>query len=111
MKITIDIKVVDGIYYIRETNQLYSGPYVLYYKNGQKESKVVIKGGKENGLHRWWYENGQKSKEGTYKDGKQVELVTSWYENGQKGKEGTFKDGELVSENCWDIDGNDIDCD
>ena len=87
MKITIDIKVVDGIYYIRETNQLYSGPYVLYYKNGQKESKVVIKGGKENGLK------------------------TYWYENGQKMEEETFKDGELISQECWDEDGNEKECD
>ena len=48
---------------------------------------------------------------GTYKGGKEDRSWTSWYKNGQKGKEGTFKDGELVSENCWDIDGNDIDCD
>ena len=87
------------------------GLWTWWYENGEKKNEGTFKDGKENGLHRWWYENGQKSKEGTYKDGKQVELVTSWYENGQKGKEGTFKDGELVSENCWDIDGNDIDCD
>ena len=87
------------------------GLWTWWYENGQKRRERTFKDGQENGLHRWWYENGQKSKEGTYKDGKQVELVTSWYENGQKGKEGTFKDGELVSENCWDIDGNDIDCD
>ena len=87
------------------------GLWTWWYENGEKKNEGTFKDGQENGLHRWWYENGQKSKEGTYKDGKQVELVTSWYENGQKGKEGTFKDGELVSENCWDIDGNDIDCD
>ena len=87
------------------------GLWTWWYENGEKKNEGTFKNGQENGLHRWWYENGQKSKEGTYKDGKQVELVTSWYENGQKGKEGTFKDGELVSENCWDIDGNDIDCD
>ena len=87
------------------------GLWTWWYENGEKKNEGTFKDGKENRLHRWWYENGQKSKEGTYKDGKQVELVTSWYENGQKGKEGTFKDGELVSENCWDIDGNDIDCD
>ena len=47
---------------------------------------------------------------GKMKDGKKNGKWTRWYNNGQKWKEGTFKDGELVSENCWDIDGNDIDC-
>ena len=85
MKITIDIKVVDGIYYIRETNQLYSGPFVLYYKNGQKESKVVIKGGKENGFWTTWFDNGQKRIEGTYKDWKRDGIWTFWFDNdGQK---------------------------
>ena len=87
MKITIDIKVVDGIYYIRETNQLYSGPYVLYHKNGQKELKVMIKDGKEDGLKTYWYENGQKEYEYTYKD------------------------GEVISSKCWDWNGNEMDCD
>jgi len=29
---------------------------------------------------------------------------------GQKVEEGTYKDGELISEKCWDEDGNEIGC-
>ena len=32
------------------------------------------------------------------------------YENGQKSYEVTYKDGELISEKCWDEDGNKRDC-
>jgi antitoxin component YwqK of YwqJK toxin-antitoxin module len=44
------------------------------------------------------------------KDGKEDVVYTGWHENGQKGWEGTYKDGELISEECWDEDGNDEEC-
>ena len=49
--------------------------------------------------------------EGTYKEGKKDGLWTYWYENGQKMEEETFKDGELISQECWDEDGNEKECD
>jgi len=33
------------------------------------------------------------------------------YPNGQKRIEGTYKDGELISQECWDEDGNEKECD
>ena len=71
---------------------------------------ATIKNGKEDGLATYWYENGKKQAEGTLKDGEIDGLVTRWYENGQKAGEMTFKDGELISEECWDEDGNERDC-
>ena len=50
----------DNVYYTKDTNKPYSGPYVLYYKNGQKELKVLINDGEEHGLYTRWYDNGQK---------------------------------------------------
>ena len=35
---------------------------------------------------------------------------TWYYENGQKIFEATFKDGDLISEKCWDEDGNERVC-
>jgi FKBP-type peptidyl-prolyl cis-trans isomerase len=57
-------------------------------------------------LGTYWYENGQKQIEVTLKDGKEDGLFTEWYENGQKESEVTYKNGELISEECWDEDGN-----
>ena len=54
--------------------------------------------------------NGQKEYEGTYKDGKEDGKWTEWYENGQIKEEANFKDGELISEKCWDEDGNEKEC-
>jgi hypothetical protein len=58
------------------------------------------------------YGNGQKQGEGTFKNGKKNGKWTSWHDgNGQKESEGTYKDGELISEKCWDEDGNECECD
>ena len=81
-----------------------------WYENGQKKSENTFKDGKQDGLTTVWYENGQKKGEGTFKDGKQEGKWTGWYENGQKEGEVTFKDGELISEKCWDENGNRIEC-
>jgi len=35
-------------------------------------------------------------------------LHTEWWDNGQKKSEVTYKDGELISQECWDEDGNKI---
>jgi len=56
------------------------------------------------------YENGQKEGEATFKDGELDGLSTTWYENGQKWLEGTYKDGKEISKECWDKDGNEMDC-
>ena len=48
---------------------------------------------------------------GTYKNGKKDGLWTDWDENGKKLKEETYKDGELISQECWDEDGNEKECD
>ena len=61
--------------------------------------------------HIEYWSNGMMKEEGTLKNGEQDGKWTWWYENGQKWKERTYKDGELISEKCWDEDGNEIDCD
>jgi len=110
------------------------GLLTMWYKNGQKQTEATMKDGKPDGLTTGWYENGQKSGEGTYKDGKPDGSFTDWYENGQKKQEGNLKDGEsdglwtgwyengqkkfkdifkdgVIYGECWDEDGNEIDCD
>ena len=57
-----------------------------------------------------YWSNGKKRYEGTWKDGKLNGLETEWYENGQKSREGTYKDGQLISEECWDENGNNQNC-
>ena len=86
------------------------GLWTHWWENGQKQGETTFKDGTPDGLDTYWHENGQKSFEGTYKDGKQDGLWTHWWENGQKKEEGTYKDGELISEQCWDEDRNETEC-
>ena len=69
------------------------GRWMLYDENGQKEFDTTYKDGKEDGLETLWYENGQKATEAMHKAGKKNGLATLWYENGQKWNEITYKDG------------------
>ena len=63
-----------------------------------------------NGVDKGYYENGQLRYETNYKDGIVDGLGKGWYENGQLKSEWSYKDGELISEKCWDEEGNEIDC-
>ena len=125
---------IDGIFYTKDTNKPYSGKAVEYLENGQKYYEVTFKDGKADGKVTEWHENGQKELEATFKDGEYDGLWTAWDENGQKREEGTFKDGipdgkatgwyengqksgeitykngAVISEKCWDEDGNEIGC-
>ena len=85
--------------------------WTWWYENGQKLKEETYKGGKEDRSWTSWYKNGQKKFEGISKDGKRDGLWTDWDENGKKLKEETYKDGELISQEFWDEDGNEKECD
>ena len=76
----------DGLKYHPDTNEMYSGKVFKNRMGGKKEF------------------------EGSYKDGKKDGLWTWWYENGQKMTVRTYKDEELISQNCWDEDGSETEC-
>jgi len=81
-----------------------------WYDDGQKWNEGTFKDGGIDGLWTSYYENGEKRMRETSKDGEKDGLQTLWYENGQKSSERTYKDGELISEECWDEDGNECEC-
>jgi antitoxin component YwqK of YwqJK toxin-antitoxin module len=87
-----------------------SGLGTKWYENGQKESEETFKDGKRDGLGTWWYENGQKKSEGKFEDDKKDGLWKSYYDNGQLKYEWNYKEGELISQKCWDEDGNEKEC-
>jgi len=63
-----------------------------------------------NGVGYMSYPNGKLDYEANYKNGVLDGLCRSWYLNGQLVTEGNYKDGKLISEKCWDEEGNEIDC-
>ena len=95
-----------GIKYEINQEEPFTGKYVKYYDNGQKEFEEHYKDGKKDGLDTLWYENGQKGGEEHYKKGKREGSWTVWDKNGQKRLEWNFKDGKkdgLLT--LWDKEG------
>ena len=85
----------NGIIFLPNQTEPFSGNNLCEYENGQVKSKGEIKDGKYDGKWTYWYENGQKKSEGSLKDN-----YTTWYENGQIESEGNWQDGECISGDC-----------
>jgi len=110
----------EGIYYTKDTNKPYSGPYVLgsvggdvpkfegNIKEGLMDGSYISRndvgqkigeGIYENGVQliytvTAYHENGHHSSKANYnKNGKLEGIATEWYNTGQKKGEWTYKDG------------------
>ena len=77
-----------------------------WHENGQLKAEANFKDNKPDGLIRTWNENGQLESESNHKDGKKVGLARTWHENGQLESEFNFKEGVVISEKCFDEEGN-----
>ena len=75
-----DLKLEErnGVMYLPNHEEPYTGKYVTWHKNGQKQEEGAYKDGKEDGLATLWYENGQKATEAMHKAGKKNGLATLW---------------------------------
>ena len=59
----------NGIKYEINSEIGFTGKYVTYYENGQKEREINYKDGKREGLWTFWDTEGNVTKTETYKDG------------------------------------------
>jgi len=88
------------------------GLYRSWYENGQLRYKGERKDGLPYGLSKVWFENGQLMSEMYCKGAYFIGTIREWYENGQLKSKKFFGDGKsgLISEKCWDEQGNKIVC-
>lgn len=91
-RITKVIDVRNGIAYLPNENEPFTGKYEAYYSSGKIKGEMNFKDGQSNGLATLWYENGQKKSEISFKAGKMNGVLTSWNENGQIIVETNYKD-------------------
>ena len=87
-----------------------NGLFRRWQENGQLWIEQNYKDGLRDGLQRDWYDNGQLWYEKNYKEGKKDGLHRGWHEDGQLHWEKNYKDGNLLSEKCWNKDGNEEEC-
>mgnify|MGYP001475570428 CR=1 FL=1 len=115
----IDAQTINGIIFLQDINEPYSGNNLCKYTDGQVKSKGNIKNGKLNGKVTTWYEDGQIWSEELYIEGNLGEKTrysyfedseiksklhfinsklegnsTYWYENSQIFSDGNYKDGK-----------------
>ena len=75
----------------------------------------------KNGVWEYYYESGKIKEKGNYSQGilegfkylktsKKEGLWKTYYESGKLNEERNYKDGKLISKECWDEDGNKIEC-
>ena len=109
----VAFKCVDGkvelLYNYKDGKRI--GLHRDWYENGQLHNEFNYKDGVKDGLARRWHENGQLRIESNVKDDKKDGLLRYWSENGQLRIENNYKDDKLISEKCFDEDGNLIKCD
>jgi antitoxin component YwqK of YwqJK toxin-antitoxin module len=82
-----------------------------WHKNGQKALVAEWWNGKVHGKQTIWYENGQKMGETEYRKGNEHGRFIGWYKNGRKMLEAEYSDGRKIKTECWDKQGNPMDCD
>ena len=81
------------------------------YDNGQIKEIGNSLNSQKVGLWRMYYNNGQLKVETFFnKDFNRDGIYKSYYENGQLKSEENYKDDTVISQKCWDEDGNEIEC-
>jgi len=95
---TVDIskleKKGDLLYSSEGKKKKYSGVATKFHSNGQQELRFKVKKGMRHGPYLMWYKNGQKATERYYKKNLKTADI-GWHENGQKRSEGQYKKGML----------------
>jgi antitoxin component YwqK of YwqJK toxin-antitoxin module len=105
-----------------------------WHSNGLSQIEYNLSNGKKDGIQREWYDNGQLLIFENYKDGKREGKFTEWYkngklkfeafyindlkdgnrrrwyENGQLMFESIYSNDKLISQKCWDENGQIIEC-
>ena len=86
------------------------GLWKFYHENGQLKNEGDYKTGKQHGFNNLYYENGQLKNEGDFKHGKPDGIWKTYYENGQLKNEINTDNGEVISQKCFDENGNETEC-
>lgn len=62
------LQLSNGLFYLKSTDQLFTGAVVSFYENGQKKSEQHIQDGVLSGLVKNWYSNGNIKSEENFKN-------------------------------------------
>ena len=106
-----------SILYLKDSKTPVNGTVEEYYLKifGFKETKKISEkyffvDGKKEDKQTFFYKNGNIDFEESYKNNKLDGPDVGWYKNGKLESEVKYNEGEIISERCFDNDGNKIEC-
>jgi len=80
------------------------------FENGKLSYEGDVFENKFDGLFKYFYKSGKVKSEGLYKKNKMEGDWKGYYESGNLKKIVVFNDDIVISQRCWDEDGNEIAC-
>jgi len=89
----IVLNEINGVFFTKDTNEPYSGPFFTMYKNGQIELSGTLIIGMINGETNGFYESGEKQSFGVMKNNKREGKWTNWNSKGVIQVEVDYQDG------------------
>ena len=84
------VTIINGIYYMIDTNQKYSGRIIDKWENGGNKTDIRIKDGLRHGASKEWFESGQKMLTSIWKNGLRHGYSRQWYDNAQLKSKGKY---------------------
>lgn len=91
----------NGLFVNVESNEPYSGIYISYHNNGEKESVYTLKKGREHGKAEFYYPSGEIMEQGSFKLGQKDGKWVRWSEAGNKLAEAFYLNGK--KDGKWEI--------
>ncbi|WP_299246220.1 tetratricopeptide repeat protein [uncultured Aquimarina sp.] len=91
----------NGAWYLKKNSQPYSGPFIDYYLNGNKQGEGILFNGKLKGKRLMYHLNGNLSDEIEYENGISNGLEQRFYQDGTLMQKGNFKNGKETG--IWEM--------
>ncbi len=86
------------------------GPFKSFYESGKVLNEGRMKKNKQHGEWKGYYKNGKIEWEGRMEENEKDGEWKGYYESGNIRRIGIFNNGVILSQQCWDENGNKINC-
>ena len=107
---TSEVVTRDDITYLFSTMEPVTGIVSDEYSTGQLWHECSYLNGKKHGKEQMWFQNGNLSFLNNYVLGEYSGISAQYYENGQIKKRYYWMEHSYQEPDCWEENGNKIDC-
>lgn len=87
---------IAGKWHLKNAPISYSGPFIDYFLNGNKQGEGNLKAGVVEGIRTVYYPDGKKNYQRNYSNGIENGQAEQYFQNGQLKYKGVFKDGKEI---------------